>query len=495
MASRGSREVGADLLGTEQRKLLDKTFKELTENCLFPCRNLQCRERKRFKGVTDNARIPCRIRVFKNDRDITEIADETIKIPDIIFREKQEQFGHQVIPWNQRTPRQLFLYNQQILERDLEIDVLKIRCICVSCNKVVSECHAVDTKEKLHLEVKEYVAHDRNLPLLYDRQSANLDLPDDASKVCALSHGPGVNRFVDEVLPRHIEAIRASLRNGALQQRLSEKSQDARTMFQDPKKTYIRIGLGLRELGGLTAILELWPQGYRSPKHHHGGCAGSVRVLHGELHCYLYKTLLDETPMEFEHGDCGLSLPHGKHQKLMLKAPATTWLNRQNWWTHEVWCGSDNPGDFALSLHLYKSCTDEFAFVKPPANGRAVLAKGGPKNDFFWNLREEGMGLLDTDDRVKEIGQGEGGRPKNFVETVLSAHAAGPSSGSGEVSPSLGYPSQPELHQVHDGQFERVLKSGTTGFNASCRHHRLVLAQSGEGGRGRDSASVAPWRR
>ena len=129
-------------------------------------------------------------------------------------------------------------------------------------------------------------------------------------------------------------------------------------------------------------MLELWPQGYQSPKHHHGGCAGSIRVLYGELHCRLYKTLLDESPMEFEDGDCRLELGPGKHQTVKLQAGQTTWLNRQNFWVHEVWCGS---GDFAPSLHLYKSCTDEFAFVKPGEDGRALLDKppGGPKNDFF----------------------------------------------------------------------------------------------------------------
>ena len=117
--------------------------------------------------------------------------------------------------------------------------------------------------------------------------------------------------------------------------------------------------------------------------------------------------------MEFQDGDCGLQLPPGRHQQLVFPAGETTWLNRQNWWVRETWCGS---GDFALVLHLYKSCTDEFAFVKPGEDGRAVLEKGGPKNDFFWNLD-----LPDTDERLREIGEIVG--PKDFAEIVLKPQA------------------------------------------------------------------------
>ncbi|CAK8996361.1 A disintegrin and metalloproteinase with thrombospondin motifs 9, partial [Durusdinium trenchii] len=403
----GSSEVGADSLLVEHRKLLlDRSFKELSKKCLLICWNLKCKERKKFEGVSDNARIPCRIRVFENDRDITEISDERIRIPEDIF--SPDQFGQPNTPWKQRTPRQLFAYNQQVIQKKLEIDVLRIRCICIACCRVVRECDALDTKEKLHLDIWECIANDLSVPLLYTPHGPNLDLPDDARTVCALAHGPGMNHFASEVLPRCIETIRDSLQFGALQQ-LLEEGEAAGRLFNGKFRTNIRIGLGLKELGHLTAVLQLWPQGYRSPKLHYGGCAGSVRVLFGEIHCHFYKTLLDESPMEFQDGDCGLQLPPGRHQQLVFPAGETTWLNRQNWWVRETWCGS---GDFALVLHLYKSCTDEFAFVKPGEDGRAVLEKGGPKNDFFWNLD-----LPDTDERLREIGEIVG--PKDFAEIVL----------------------------------------------------------------------------
>ena len=76
-----------------------------------------------------------------------------------------------------------------------------------------------------------------------------------------------------------------------------------------------------------------------------------------------------------------------------MQAPATTWLNRSNWYVHTVEAPGDgissrpeatwlnplswfrsggeasaesdavNPRGFALSLHVYLSCTDEFAFT------------------------------------------------------------------------------------------------------------------------------------
>ena len=50
-----------------------------------------------------------------------------------------------------------------------------------------------------------------------------------------------------------------------------------------------------------------------------------------------------------------------------MQAPATTWLNRSNWFVHSVdspaQSDSVNPRGFALSLHVYLSCTDEFAFT------------------------------------------------------------------------------------------------------------------------------------
>lgn len=130
------------------------------------------------------------------------------------------------------------------------------------------------------------------------------------------------------------------------------------------------------------------PRTYSSPIHQHGGCAGSVRVVHGKLACKLYDSVLSEKPMTFREGDCRLdSLDPQPQEVLTLQAGQTTWLNRQSWSVHAVECSNDaaiEPPDFTLSIHFYKSCTDEFAFVADGPHGKAVK-KAQPKNDLFWN--------------------------------------------------------------------------------------------------------------
>ena len=92
--------------------------------------------------------------------------------------------------------------------------------------------------------------------------------------------------------------IEKSLVAGALQKVLHKKMAAAKAKHGDPHKSYIRIGLLFKPLGSITAVLELWPSGHSSPKHQHGGCAGSVRLVHGNLRMRLYKTLQDEEPMK-----------------------------------------------------------------------------------------------------------------------------------------------------------------------------------------------------
>eukprot|EP00971_Amphidinium_carterae_P192676 3823553-Amphidinium_carterae.1 len=150
--------------------------------------------------------------------------------------------------------------------------------------------------------------------------------------------------------------------------------------------TYLRVGVGLKELDKITAVLELWPVGHSSPKHHHGGCAGSVHVLSGVLDVKLYDSIISETPMSWKNGDAGLKLGPGAHQSLQLAEGDTTWMNRANWYVHEV-AAIARPGNgfgFAMSLHVYKSCKTEFGMVKG-----GVLKLASPENDFFWNINLE----------------------------------------------------------------------------------------------------------
>ena len=111
----------------------------------------------------------------------------------------------------------------------------------------------------------------------------------------------------------------------------------------------------MKAWGKITGVLELWPAGHRSPKHQHGGCAGSVRVLHGTLDVTLYDNIGSKEPIHWVDGDGGLSLPKGEHSTLQLNAGDTTWMNRANFVVHEVRCYASNPKNsngFALSFAL-----------------------------------------------------------------------------------------------------------------------------------------------
>mmetsp|Transcript_60636 Transcript_60636/g.100745 ORF Transcript_60636/g.100745 Transcript_60636/m.100745 type:complete len:263 (+) Transcript_60636:1-789(+) len=108
--------------------------------------------------------------------------------------------------------------------------------------------------------------------------------------------------------------------------------------------------------------------------------------------------------MKWRNGDAGVTLPPGEHTWLPLFSGQTTWMDRANWFVHKVHCPNGRPGNgdgFALSLHVYKSCTDEFEFMDG-----SWAVKRNPINDLFWNLD-----LPRSDVRVHEA--------KDFGQLIL----------------------------------------------------------------------------
>ncbi|CAE7939344.1 ANKS1A, partial [Symbiodinium sp. KB8] len=418
-------QAGADLLGAEKRRLLDRTLGELQEMCRHPCDNLDCDERQKFGDVTDNARVKCSIVCLQKKKDVTDY---------------------------KQTPRQIFELNRQNIRDGKKSKILHISIQCASCGEEGAVVRLQDTVEKLYLDLRQYLANDKAQPLLYRPGQPNEDIPDDAKAVCELTHRPCVDDFAKNHLTSEaIQSILRSLQPGhELYNKLRAKGVKAHDKFGDRTMTYIRIGLGLLELGQYTAVLELWPKGYKSPKHHHGGCAGSVRVLYGALNCQLFDSILDDEPIKFKGDDGQLDLPNEDQTVLKLTTGNTTWLNRQNWWVHQVQCHDDF--DFALSVHLYKSCSDAFAFMKPTTGhteaaaltqveGARALEKGMPNNDYFWNIS-----LPASDERVKEIGcpagSGQSAGPLDFEKHVLNeAHARALARGQRQAN--YAYTSQP----------------------------------------------------
>ena len=77
MASHARREAGADVLGAEERRLLDRTFEELARCCMLPCENYgDCAVRDKYEGVTDNARVPFAMRIWQRNADLTATAKQ-----------------------------------------------------------------------------------------------------------------------------------------------------------------------------------------------------------------------------------------------------------------------------------------------------------------------------------------------------------------------------------------------------------------------------------
>jgi len=330
-------------LTVEDVGLLDRHFSRLQDSIHWPCDGEGC------PYNSDHALGRCRI-ILK--RGLEEIA-----------------FG--LFP----TPRRVLEHNRGHPKQQIQVLIE-----CASCGTQLRKVVAFRTKELLYTELRALVCHDKSLPILFDPEVVKVDIPDQAAHICYLAH-----KFPAEKLGRkEINAIANSLRDGILKETLDFKMHSKRLAGKDPKSTYVRIGVGIRSLGKITAVLELWPRGHTSPKHHHGGCAGSVRLVHGALDMQLFRCLEDEKPLTWMDGEAGLTLPPGEHTWMPLSSKQTTWMDRANWFVHIVHCPVDkhaNVDGFALSLHTYKSCVEEWE-VKDGLSATEFK----PINDFFWNL-------------------------------------------------------------------------------------------------------------
>ena len=269
-----------DELGNDGKKgLLDRSFETLEKQIQLPCWNKKkCKKMKEFGKATDNARVKCKLLIKEDSMDLTET-------------------------WKMMTPRDVFQYNnpdstaedshsatkkleteeklrrhQLLPGEDEERGGLRVVVNCHCCGSELATIKFADTIEHLYKqELRPLVVHDKTQPLIYN-QSTKLDpdLPDDAAKVCDLTHLPSVNEFVQMAQsPAVLERIRRSLERGKLRKILHQKSLKAERVYGDPKKTYIRIGLGFKDFAQFRSqpVLELWPLGYSSPIHQHGGCA------------------------------------------------------------------------------------------------------------------------------------------------------------------------------------------------------------------------------
>lgn len=332
----------------ETLQLLDCPLWHLERSVQVPCPMPRC-IRDQCPGLLDNPRVPCTLEVkYASGMTVKKSAD--------------------------LTARQVLQHNME--ESNVDGPWWLVAC-CRECRMTARIVYPTDTEEKLHLDLRDLVTHDKSLPLLFDPEVHQPTLPADAAEACMLAQKFDAT-LLNEGL---ISAIRWSLEHGVLHKKLRQKMVEQ--PWTERRRVSLRVGIGLRPLGLVTAVMELWPVGHRSSKHHHGGCAGSMRVLHGLLGVRLYDSLFATSPIRWNDGDGGLRLAAMSQEVLFLRSGHTTWMNRSNWFVHEVECNADHPENrdgFAVSLHVYKSCVDEFELCGDRA--RHVI----PSNDFFWNI-------------------------------------------------------------------------------------------------------------
>lgn len=347
------------------QKLLDRALCKV--DIRAECPRIDCPHRR--KGVSDNARGHTTKHLVSQD-------EEVLKVISAILSEV--------------TGRDLLSHNLSSERNHLHQVWLEVRCS--ACDAVACTLHFSGTREKAHLELAEVVFNDKSLPLLYQpRMPTVRDIPSDARLACQTcslfddslllhdrdTRGRTVAELIDDAL----------LPGGVLDTKLNEKE----TSQRPKSKQYLRVKVIDPNIPE-DAILELWPVGHSSPIHHHGGCAGCVRVLRGGLTLNLFDSIEAPTPLVFTGNDGGMNYRDEAISDILLHAPATTWLNRQNWHTHQVHAlPVNNPAiRCAVSIHLYISCMEEFHF-----NSAGRVGSGRPSNDYIWDL--SGKPPLSTD--------------------------------------------------------------------------------------------------
>ena len=157
-------------------------------------------------------------------------------------------------------------------------------------------------EKKVKLRVGQYpVVHDPALMVVSPEQFSLNHLQNKTAmsvnrldRPCQALYYDVVNwKFQDDAFPHLYEAIERSIVNedGWCHNKLANKSSGFGG--SNPRATYLRITVGLNRgtSPGVPYVLEVWPPGHFSPIHAHANTYGIIRVLYGEIHVKLYRTL------------------------------------------------------------------------------------------------------------------------------------------------------------------------------------------------------------
>ena len=109
----------------------------------------------------------------------------------------------------------------------------KLQFKCQHCDMDCGEIVLHDTPEKLYNDLRNYICHDPSLPLMFDPEEPDADIPTDAALCCVMAHQFEAERHLsDEVLSK----IEKSLQAGAIHRVLYNKMVAAKAKHGDPLK-------------------------------------------------------------------------------------------------------------------------------------------------------------------------------------------------------------------------------------------------------------------
>ena len=120
------------------------------------------------------------------------------------------------------------------------------------------------------------------------------------------------------------DAIRYSIANGILRQKLIDKEGELST---EKKETYLRVtcGSSFGKSPGVPYVLEIWPAGHFSPVHNHGNANAVIKVLYGSITVDVYNKQMGR----------GNPVPISK-PGLLIEKDDVVWIDRNWYQTHKL---------------------------------------------------------------------------------------------------------------------------------------------------------------
>eukprot|EP00405_Crypthecodinium_cohnii_P051110 CAMPEP_0206608430 /NCGR_PEP_ID=MMETSP0325_2-20121206/52999_1 /ASSEMBLY_ACC=CAM_ASM_000347 /TAXON_ID=2866 /ORGANISM="Crypthecodinium cohnii, Strain Seligo" /LENGTH=278 /DNA_ID=CAMNT_0054126149 /DNA_START=103 /DNA_END=939 /DNA_ORIENTATION=- len=258
------------------------------------CKNPDCKVATAYGSARESAKLPCSVEIEAYTSDIHRgsILESVLAV-----KPRDKATLRDVINNNIRLRQQ----GHRAPHPDFSRAVLRVSC--ASCGQTIRDVLPESSEEAFCSEIGPFYCNDvASLGVLYDPKhitEKGNPVPKDARTLCEVSA-----RFAATELltPRVTKSIQRSLQIGQpMQNKLETKSAAAQRRFGDNRKTCLSVGLGWKGFGHLTGVLKVWPVGFSSPRFHHGGIAGCIRVLVGALSIQVFKDLFAEKPLHWQN--------------------------------------------------------------------------------------------------------------------------------------------------------------------------------------------------